>query len=66
MRLGFVLADYRWANRIGVRGLAKDIGVSAATLNRFERGENCDSDTLAKIINWLFAKGEVRRRRDED
>jgi len=66
VRLGQVITDYRWANRIGVRDLAKEIGVSHATLNRFERGETCDSDTLTKIINWLFAKGEVRRRKDEN
>lgn len=66
MRLGNVIADYRWANRIGVRDLAKEIGVSHPTLNRFERGENCDADTLTKIIAWLFAAGEVRRRKDQD
>lgn len=65
MRLGCVLADYRWANRIGVRGLAKEIGVSAATMNRFERGENCDAQTLTTIMAWLFAPGEKRRRKDE-
>ena len=63
MRLGYVIADYRWANRIGVRDLAKQIGCSHSTLNRFERGDNCDADTLIKILGWLMAeakKGEGR------
>lgn len=61
MRLGSVIADYRWVNRIGVRDLAAEIGVSHPTLNRFERGFNCDADTLAKIMAWLFATGDHRR-----
>ncbi len=63
MRLGKVIADYRWANRIGVRELARTIGVSHPTLNRFERGEKCDSDTLTKIMAWLFASGDAAGRR---
>jgi len=63
MRLGKVIADYRWANRIGVREVASDIGVSAPTLSRFENDNVCDSDTLAKIMQWLFAKAESSQRR---
>jgi len=66
MRLGQIIADYRWANRVGVRELAKEIDVSHPTLNRFERGETCDSDTLTKILTWAFAEGEKRRRKDDD
>jgi ribosome-binding protein aMBF1 (putative translation factor) len=66
MRLGNVIADYRWANRVGVRELAKEIGISHPTLNRFERGEKCDSDTLTKILEWLFAAAEKRRRKEPD
>lgn len=54
MRLGKVIADYRHDNRIGVREMAREIGTSHATLSRFERGENCDSVTLIKIIDWLL------------
>jgi DNA-binding Xre family transcriptional regulator len=66
VRLGNVIADYRWANRVGVRELAREIGISHPTLNRFERGEKCDSDTLTKILNWLFAPGEERRRKSTE
>jgi len=55
VRLGPVIATYRWHRRVGVRDLAKEIGISAATLNRFERDGNCDADTLTKILAWLFS-----------
>lgn len=64
MRLGCVIADYRWANRIGVRDLAKEIGVSPATLSRIENGGECDGKVLIKILAWLFASGEKRRPKD--
>lgn len=67
MRLGAVIADYRWVNRIGVRELAKHVGTSPATLSRFENGGNCDAETLTKILTWLFAKGEhIKRERLAD
>lgn len=62
MMLGSVIADYRLANRLGVRGLAKQIGISHPTLNRFEHGENCDAETLIKIMAWLFTSGDHRRQ----
>lgn len=54
--LGAVLCSYRETRRMGTRELAKLLGVSAATLNRIERGENCDAQTLAKILLWLLGK----------
>lgn len=56
MRIGRVIAGYRKAERYGVREIAKEIGVSAATLNRIENGNPCNSDQLAKIMVWLFTK----------
>lgn len=63
MRLGQVLADYRYARRIGVRELAKDIGLSTATLNRIENDAACDARSLIKIMQWLFADGDSRKAR---
>lgn len=61
MRLGKVLADYRYANHQGVRGLAAEIGVSSATLSRIENDHACDGAALVKIMAWLFADGDTRR-----
>lgn len=54
MKLGQVLKEYRWALRKNVRAMAKEIGLSHATLCRVERGENMDGATLARIISWLL------------
>lgn len=37
----------------GVRDVAKEIGVSAATLSRVERGYMPDLETFGKICSWL-------------
>lgn len=62
MRIGKVLADYRYANRMGVRALAAEIGISAATMNRIELGNSCDSRSFSKVMLWLFTdESKVRR-----
>jgi len=37
----------------GVRAAAEEIGVSAATLSRVERGNMPDLETFAKLCKWL-------------
>ncbi len=54
MKLGEVLKKWRTMSDIGIRQVAKDIGISAATLSRIERGESMDGRTLALIQAWLF------------
>ena len=65
MRVGKVIADYRFANNLGVREVAAEIGTSSATLNRLENNENCDGETMVKVMLWLFAPAEEQRRRKE-
>jgi transcriptional regulator with XRE-family HTH domain len=63
MNLGKVLADYRWANRLGVRELAKEMGITSATLNRIEQNENCNAASLIAIIDWLLIANAPHRRK---
>jgi transcriptional regulator with XRE-family HTH domain len=49
--LGRKLIEAR-GNR-GIREVAKEIGVSPATLSRVERGHLPDLETFAKICKWL-------------
>jgi transcriptional regulator with XRE-family HTH domain len=56
MRLGKVLADHRYATRVGVREIADEIGISAATLSRIENGGECEARILIKILTWLFSE----------
>lgn len=62
MRLGRLIADYRFANRLGIREIAKEIGTSPATLCRIEAGEACDAETLVKIMTWVWADEPDRKR----
>lgn len=48
---GRKLADARGSR--GVRAVAKQIGISAATLSRVERGYMPDLETFGKICSWL-------------
>jgi DNA-binding XRE family transcriptional regulator len=56
MRLGQALNDYRLVESRTVRDVAKEVGISPATLSRIENNKPCDSDTLAAILLWLIGK----------
>jgi transcriptional regulator with XRE-family HTH domain len=64
MKIGSVIAAYRRDQGIGVRALAKEIGTSAATLNRIERGYGYDAAQLALIVLWLLGEARLRKRPD--
>lgn len=55
MRLGTVLFAYREnaRPRIGLRSLAREIGVSASTLSRIENGAEPDPQSMNAIWGWL-------------
>lgn len=52
-RLGRLLVLYRASENKGVRDVAREVGTSAATLSRVERGHAMDADTLLKLWAWL-------------
>lgn len=43
---------------IGLRTLAKEIGISASTLSRIEQGNLPDIDTYLRLCNWLEVSSE--------
>lgn len=43
---------------IGLRTLATEIGISAATLSRIEQGNLPDIDTYLKVCDWLEVSSE--------
>lgn len=61
MRLGLVLKKYRLMMEFDLRGLASEIGISAATLMRIEHGRVPDLETWTKIQTWLLSKYRARR-----
>ncbi len=56
MRLGKVINKYRLMMELDLRTLAKEIGISAATLMRVEMGHQPGGKTLSLILFWLMKK----------
>ncbi len=54
IKIGLMFKIYRRHYFIPIRELAKDLGVSPATLSRFENGGNIDGKTLSKILKYLL------------
>jgi DNA-binding XRE family transcriptional regulator len=55
MHIGQALKAFRSKMDIGTRELAKQIGISSATLNRIENENPCDMRSMVKLIAWLFS-----------
>lgn len=54
LRIGVVLHQWRMVERVGLRAVAREMGLSTSTLSRIERGESMDAAALIKILNWLL------------
>lgn len=52
--LSEMLRQWRTIETISVRNLAADIGISAATLSRIERGYQMDLQSFLKLQTWLL------------
>jgi transcriptional regulator with XRE-family HTH domain len=52
--LAKLLGHYRLLERLSLRDMAADIGISASTLSRIERGELMDGGTLALVLAWVM------------
>lgn len=57
-RLAYLLRVYRGVRQLSrdTRTVAAQIGISAATLNRIERGHAMDAATMLKVLNWLMER----------
>ena len=55
-RLGRMLRCYRQMHEVELRSVAKEIGISAATLMRLEHGYDCDAATMLKVLNWAMTR----------
>lgn len=52
-RLGSLIKIWRATQGVNIRSLAVEIGLSAATLSRIERGHEMDARSFVKIMQWL-------------
>lgn len=48
---------HRAKRNIGIRGMAKEIGVSSATLSRIENQAVMSLENYIKVTNWLSENG---------
>lgn len=62
MILGKLIRAYRLQNNIGVRQLARQLGINHSSLFRFERGGIIESRHLTKIYAWVLADARVSDR----
>jgi transcriptional regulator with XRE-family HTH domain len=53
-RLAQMLYLWRAANRLTLRDVAAQTGISHATIMRLEHGHLCDVETWIKLETWLF------------
>lgn len=51
---------YRSELNISLRDMAQSLGISAATLHRFESGRHVSADVLLKVFDYAFAKAPGR------
>lgn len=63
MRLAYVIRGYRMHREISMRSCAKDIGIGAATLMRFEQGLEIDAKTFLMIFQWLTSDDRFEQHR---
>jgi transcriptional regulator with XRE-family HTH domain len=59
MRIGQLLADWRFLKKWSLREAGARIGISASTLMYIEKGKIPDGATLLKLQAWLFGESEV-------
>jgi transcriptional regulator with XRE-family HTH domain len=57
MLIGQLIRSWREKQRLGHRIVAKEIGISPATLARIETGKPSDGDSLVKVFLWAFKNG---------
>jgi len=54
MKIGVLIRTWRESQKMGLRTMSAQIGISHGTLARIERDEDVDGATLIKLIIWLF------------
>ena len=49
-----MLRQYRQARGLSQSDLAQEVGISQATVARFELGKSMDEGNTVRLIGWLF------------
>ena len=54
MNLGLVLSAYMRQEKVSLRKVALQMGISHHNLHRIVKGENTRADNALKVITWLM------------
>ena len=52
--LGEIMRKWHYSQELDLRTVAKQIGISAATLMRIEQGKSFDALTMMKLWQWMM------------
>ena len=55
---------HRAKRNIGIRGMAKVVGISSATLSRIENQNVMSLETYIKVSNWLADNGYFEEKKN--
>lgn len=56
MRVAELIINWRFIKKLNQRDAATEMGISASSLCRIEKGIVPDGTTLVKLMNWLFGE----------
>jgi transcriptional regulator with XRE-family HTH domain len=61
MNIGALLKAYRQKHDILSKDLATSIGIDKSQMTRLEQGKEVNTESLVKLIQWLFNPTNVNR-----
>lgn len=59
MRVAELIINWRFIRKLNQRDAAKEMGISASSLCRIEKGIVPDGTTLVTLMNWLFGEAHA-------
>jgi transcriptional regulator with XRE-family HTH domain len=61
MRVAELIINWRFIKKLNQRDAALEMGISASSLCRIEKGIVPDGTTLVKLMNWLFGEPDEKQ-----
>lgn len=61
MRVAELIINWRFIKKLNQRDAAKEMGISASSLCRIEKGIVPDGTTLVTLMNWLFGESDEKQ-----
>lgn len=55
MKIGELINCYNHVNKISIRDIAKDIGISRGALDKIRNGKDYDMEALLRVLIWMVS-----------